>query len=108
MKQYAVWTLISLLTAGSWANEAPQTTNEAESFEKADIDVNGIISRWEFLAYEKQRAKKAGTKFDIKAAGALFDSLDTDGSKSLSKVEFIQLAEIRQAPQSPQDENSTP
>jgi len=96
MKSWFILAIAALLV--STAQAADEETVEkssdpkfSETFETADIDADGKISKWEFLAFEKKRAKEGNRKFDIKTSGTLFESLDTNKDKALSREEFDQL-----------------
>lgn len=77
------------MTIGVQAEEQKKSeTKKKAGFAAVDKDGDGKVSRKEFIAFEKNKAKKSGKEFDAETANRKFEFLDTDGDGSLSKSEM--------------------
>ena len=90
MKHWFVWALAALLVAGAQAgeNEKPKEQKKPGGFAAIDKDGDGTISKKEYMAFQKNKAKKSGKEFDADKAAEMFGKKDKDGDGSLSKSEM--------------------
>ncbi|MBN2161870.1 MAG: EF-hand domain-containing protein [Pontiellaceae bacterium] len=70
-------------------NSSEYTTN---LFKLMDVNKDGKVTRSEFVAYRRERAKKDRKSFDSKAAEQEFRKKDQNKDNALTREEFMASA----------------